>query len=193
MRCASLARETVALRRGLRTGGLHLKRIAVFAALAASIMVLPASSSARTDCSTSDVTVPVGGVTVGVTAGGAGTTQQGTGVGACVDGLSSVTPGFDGGLVEAGTAAGGVYAIVDGDDANTAVSDQGGGYIGLSNVETGSPESSCNPNTDDGNGTNAGGCLSVRNVISVPVPLLACGNSSGKSWENSQRDGCTVP
>ena len=65
--------------------------------------------------------------------------QQGTGVGACVDGLSAVTPGFDGGLVEAGTAAGGAYAIIDGDDSNTAVSDQGGGYAGLSNVETGTP------------------------------------------------------
>ena len=170
-----------------------MKRFVLFAALAASIMVLPASSSARTDCSTSDATQSVAGITVGVTAGGAGTTGQGTAAGACVDGLSSVTPGFDGGLVEAGTVAGGVYAIVDGDDVNTAVSDQGGGYAGLSNAETGSPESSCNPFSDDGSGTNAGGCLSVRGVISLPVPLLACGNSSGKSWENSQRDGCTIP
>ena len=156
-------------------------------------MVLPASSSAREDCSTSDATQTVAGITVGVTAGGAGTTQVGTGVGACVDGLSAVTPGFDGGLVEAGTAAGGVYAIVDGDDSNTAVSDQGGGYAGLSNVETGTPESSCNPDTDDGSGTNSGGCLSIRNEVSVPLPLLACGNSTGKSYEDSRRDGCTIP
>jgi hypothetical protein len=170
-----------------------LKRFAVFAALAASIMVLPASSSARTDCSTSDATQSVAGITVGVTAGGAGTTGQGTAVGGCVDGLSSVTPGFDGGLVEAGTAAGGVYAIVDGDDTNTAVSDQGGGYAGVSNVETGGSPEACNPNTDTGSGTNSGGCLSIRNIAAVPLPLLACGNSSGKSWENSQRDGCTIP
>ena len=110
-----------------------------------------------------------------------------------MDGVSSVTPGFDGGLVEAGTAAGGVYAIVDGDDANTFITDQGGGYAGLSNAETGQPESSCNPNTDDGSGTNSGGCLSIRNVVSIPVPFVACGNVTGKSWERSGRDGCTVP
>ena len=37
------------------------------------------------------------------------------------------------------------------------------------------------------------GCLSIRNVASLPVPLLACGNSTGKSYEDSRRDGCTIP
>lgn len=167
-------------------------RFLILAAIAALTLALPTASSARTDCSTSDATQQVAGITLGVTAGGAGTTQQGTAVGICLDGVSNVTPGFDGGLVEAGTAAGGVYAIVDGDDTNTLITDQGGGYAGLSNVETGSQEP-CDPNTDTGSGSNSGGCLAIRNIAALPVPFIACGNVTGKSWENSARDGCTVP
>ena len=170
-----------------------MKHTGLLVVFLVAALVAPTGAFARTDCTTSDATQAVAGITVGVTAGGPGTTGQGTAVGACLDGLSSVTPGFDGGLVEAGTAAGGVYAVVDGDDANTAITEITGDYIGVSNVETSSAREPCDPATNTGSGSNSGGCLVLRSVLAIPVPLLICGDASGKSWENSSRDGCWLP
>lgn len=192
-----------------------MKRIAVFAALAAAIMVLPSAASAKTNCS---YTSPVPGGPVGIQAGPGGLSGQAAlAVGACVnlgdagDGSVADQIGFYGGAIEAGVNATngtvinpldplgpplkpgipGVYAVIDGDDDNTAVSTQGGGYIGVSNFET-DGTSACD-GVDDAGGSNGGGCFTVRGVISLPVPLLACGNTTGKGWDASGRDGCTVP
>jgi hypothetical protein len=200
-----------------------LKRIAVFAALAASIMVLPTTSSARTDCTyTTTGAVPVGGtgISVGVQAGPGGTTGAAeAAVGACVDAGSAGANGepgdaigFYGGYVEAGAGltegvinpggAGGVgpitglpgaYGVVDGDDDNTFVSAQGGGYAGVSNFESGTADPTCD-GADGGTGSNSGQCLHIRDtVVAIPLVPLACGNTSGKSYHASGRDGCTVP
>jgi hypothetical protein len=199
-----------------------MKRVAVTAALGALIMALPSSSSARTDCSMSDATQTVAGITFGVEAGGTGTTGQAdAAVGACLDAGSagpngepgdSFPGGFYGGLVEVGAGANdgvinpggaggvgpitgvpGVYGVVDGDDDNAFGSDQGGGYIGVSNFETGTADPACD-GADASNGSNSGGCFHLRDTtVLIPLVPLACGNESGKTWDANGRDGCTVP
>ena len=189
-----------------------MKRIVIFAALAVSMLALPAASSADTDCSAS--TVNLG--TVGVTAGSGGESGSADlAAGACVDlgdqddgspadsvdffgGLAEVGVGLNDGVVRppvGGPVGGlpGVYAVVDGDDQNLAVSDQGGGYIGASNFEDGAYEAACDQSDSTGSGTNAGGCFAIRDLVAVPGAPLACGNSTGKSWDDSRRDGCTIP
>lgn len=169
------------------------------------MMVLPGAASARTDCSTSDV--QLAGGAVGVTAGGPGTSGQAdAAVGACVnagaqgDGSVADQIDFFGGLVEVGAGADGtgptgVYGVIDGDDQNTAVSPQGGGYAGVSNFETSPPADECDGVDEPfaSGGTNSGGCFTVRGVAFLPVPLLACGNTTGPSWDAAGRDGCTIP
>ena len=171
-----------------------MKRIAVFAALAAFMMVLPAGASAEENCSDSDT--ELAGGTVGVThtvngdgEGGLSDSAENA-VGACVDTGSG---SFQGGAVEAGQGDEGVYAVVDGDDANTLVSDQGGGYVGVSTFEDGDQETACDQGDTTGSGTNSGGCFAVRDRLAVAGVPLACGNTTGKSWDASSRDGCTVP
>ncbi|HEV2811663.1 MAG TPA: hypothetical protein VGW10_00310 [Solirubrobacteraceae bacterium] len=115
--------------------------------------------------------------------------------GACANGLNAATPigTLDGGAVEAGagTPIGGpgAYAIVDGDNQNTDVQGQSDGYIGLSTYETGA-KGSC---SGGGGGSNSGGCLGADGVGQVPVPGVACGNTSGNTWVNTTRDGCSFP
>jgi hypothetical protein len=158
-----------------------LKRIAVFAALAALVMALPAgSATASTDCPNGQQTQVTAGppVVACVDLGDAG------------DGSTADSIGFYGGKVEVDPNC--LHAIVDGDDDNTFISSQGGGYIGASNCETGGKDTNCDGN-DTGSGSNSGGCLTVRGVTSQPVPLVACGNTTGKSWDASSRDGCTIP
>jgi hypothetical protein len=156
-----------------------LKRIAVFAALAAPVMALPAgSATASTDCPNGQQTQVTAGppVVVCVDLGGAG------------DGSTADAIGFYGGKVEVDPNC--LHAIVDGDDDNTFISSNTGGYVGLSNCETGTRDPDCD-GIDEGWGSNSGGCLTIRNVASLPVPLLVCGNTTGKSWDSSPRDGCT--
>jgi hypothetical protein len=158
-----------------------LKRLIVFAALAASIMVLPASSSARTDCPGGG---PVSVVTPVTTVGGSITPDAI--VGACVD---TNTPA-DGGYVEIGSGGPGTYAVIDGSDA---LPGNAAGYGALSTYESGGKDTACDAN-DTGSGTNSGGCLFLKPVgIGAPVPLIACGNTSGPDWANAGRDGCAIP
>jgi hypothetical protein len=96
--------------------------------------------------------------------------------------------------VGAGTPAGGpgAYAIVDGDNANAGdPTGSGDGYIGVSNFENTPPKGNCD---GGGAGTNSGGCFEIKNVTPpLPVPLLACGNTTGNTWDGASRDGCAIP
>ena len=100
---------------------------------------------------------------------------------------------FAGGTVEAGggTPAGGPggYVIFDGDNANVDPFGASDGYYGVSNFETGTKG-----NCDGGGfGTNSGGCFEFENVAPpLPVPLMACGNTGGNTWDSTGHDGCSV-
>ena len=186
--------------------GVVLKRFAAFAALAVGLVALPGTASANEGCSYA--TGPSAGpVTLQAGPGGLDGTAA-TAVGACVDtgGVGAGPINFFGGAAEVGTDGGTeVYGIVDGDDRNAdpSPSSQGGGYVGLSNYEDGNrPDADCDGSDDDhgaaggdGPDTNSGNCLTIRvgPGLAVPVPLIACGNTSGKSWGGSQRDGCSIP
>lgn len=136
--------------------------------------------------------------------------------GVCTNNLIDASPDarFDGGTAEVGVGVGkgvptgvpGVYAVADGDNQNhdpltsmgTPPEESFQGYIGVSNFETGTPEAAANCTTpndvDNGGGTNSGGCVVIREAgnTNVAVPLLACGNDSGKNWDGAGRDGCTI-
>lgn len=101
--------------------------------------------------------------------------------------------------------------------------DLSSGYIGLSNYEADydnpkngdkpdrPPTGDCDGVDDDspsgnpaldGPDTNSGGCLWVSTLglgvgakpAGLDVPnMLVCGNSSGKAWASTRRDGCTIP
>ena len=171
-----------------------MKKYALALGVLSAVVAFPASASANTDCShASGTAVPVGPAVVYVDVdGGAGLTGQGAAAaGACADNLAT-GPDLIGGTAEVGVGEPGeAYVIVDGDDDNTGGAGQAGGYIGVSSFETGAKDS-CD-GTDGGSGSNSGGCLTLRGVASVPVPLVVCGNTSGKSFGTSQRDGCTIP
>ncbi|HEV2811662.1 MAG TPA: hypothetical protein VGW10_00305 [Solirubrobacteraceae bacterium] len=115
--------------------------------------------------------------------------------GVCTDGLAIRTPvaNLDGAAAEAGagTPAGGPggYAIADGDNANVDILGVSDGYAGLSTYETGA-RGSC---AGGGTGSNSGGCLEIKGIASLPVPAVACGNTSGNTWAASARDGCAQP
>lgn len=117
----------------------------------------------------------------------------------------------------------GKYVIADGDDNNCVVMLENcagdplsRGYAGLSNLESdaddgagagtdpGEKEDDCRPGAGDNaeESTNSGDCLTVRvgddDLAAQQVPLLVCGNTSSgtapdRRWENSRRDGCTLP
>jgi hypothetical protein len=214
--------------------------VAVVAAL--GLLALPGAASA--DHSTGCPPVPpspppdpgapdqvhtVGGVTVGVydqgqpgtAAGGRVCVHHATGVGGFHGGVLDVGVGEDPAPINPNDPEGlDFYAVVDGDEANTAGNNQSRGYVGLSSWESsgaGMKESDCNtnnaspihsflPNVDnDDDATpshNSGGCVSVRSgpgsanpvFVSVPVPFVVCGNTTGSRWDGgSTRDGCTVP
>jgi hypothetical protein len=38
--------------------------------------------------------------------------------------------------------------------------------------------------------TGSGDCLVLRGIIAIPGVPLACGSTTGKSWDTSARDGC---
>jgi hypothetical protein len=133
-------------------------------------------------------------------------TGAGTGAGACVD--NDLGLGFDGGKVEAGASGTAVYVVADGDNANSGLA---GGYVGISNYESGTdaPATNCpQPSgpAEGGSGSNSGGCYAIKdgsgtgqsNIVElyVPtgnaVPLPVCGSTSGKDFGNTNRDGCRV-
>jgi hypothetical protein len=210
--------------------------VAVVSAL--GVLALPGAASAdhSTGCPAKPLPDPgapdqvytAGGVTVGVydqgqpgtTAGGRVCVHHATGVG-----------GFHGGVLDFGAGEDPApidpndperydfYAVVDGDDANTAGGGQSRGYVGLSSWESsgaGVKESDCNTknsspipfplnvdqNDDAAPSANSGGCVSIRSgaqdpdpvLVSVPVWFVICGNTTGSRWDGgSTRDGCTVP
>jgi hypothetical protein len=193
----------------------RLALASIVSAALVALLALPAISSARTGADCSYTNAQAG--PVGVTIDPAHSMTPGTSdvaVGGCVDLAGAVQGGgnrFDGGTAEAGvgtndSATGGpaVYGIVDGDNDNVdpTATDNSKGYIGLSNFETGTPGGDpCDgSNNDTGSGTNAGGCLTIYSaatgpVAALPVPLVTCGNvtSPNRTWEDSGRDGCTIP
>lgn len=176
----------------------------IFAVTAAAVaLAAPASAFADEntghDCSyakTEEASQTAGPITVYAGIGGdAGLAGEGdAAAGACADELN--VGNFDGGAVEAGAGEpdGGLggYVIVDGSDENDDPSGQSDGYVGISNFETEPPKGSCD--TPPGDGTNSGGCVGIDGVgeFDVPVPI-ACGNTSGPTWNNTSRDGCSIP
>lgn len=206
-----------------------MRRSAIVMAVALGVLVIPGSALANHESSETapvncgyatgqDVNSGPGPVVVYAdTAGGnAGSSGQAdTAAGACASGLGAgVSPlVLDGGIAEAGsgTAPGGSgsYAVIDGSNANQDPARQSDGYIGVSNFETGANDSSSAPQnpdgcSNDGSGSNSGGCIGVLgNTTDVPpgsnpgarppVPTPICGNTTGNSWDNTVRDGCEVP
>jgi hypothetical protein len=112
----------------------------------------------------------------------------------------------------------GVYVIADGNDVNTLSNSSG--YIGVSNYESSpsSPQknSTCptpgsNTTPNDGDGTNSGGYVGVKEIpaisvgpasttipavtigVYLPVPFVACGFTSGPYYGTAGRDGCAIP
>jgi len=181
-----------------------MKRSAVILGALVTATAFPASASAATDCSTatsSQVNTGPGPVVLYADANGGGglTGTADVSAGACADGLNLGGGQLDGGVAEVGAKQSGqAYAVVDGDDTNTGGSGQAGGYVGVSNFESGGKDPDCDGN-DEGSGSNSGGCFTLRNpvdrstVVAAPVPLVVCGNTSGKSFEASDRDGCSIP
>jgi len=200
---------------------LTLAALLAASTMAATASAAPRTSGS--DCSyTSDEDVNTSGVNrnVVVYAGGDGVSGAADqSAGACLDLGGAVQGGgnrFDGGTFEAGAnpsngavlgskpGVPGAYAVIDGDNDNADPSsnDTSKGYAGLSNFETGTAPEGCLPpsNNDDGTGTNSGGCVTIYSpatgtVGAAPVPLLTCGNTTSpdRTWENSGRDGCTLP
>jgi hypothetical protein len=89
------------------------------------------------------------------------------------------------------------YAVIDGDNQNA---DPGDGYLGLSNYETGTQDASCADGPDQGQAgtSNSGRCFGADggpwvDLSAVPAPRPICGNTSGNSWNNTNRDGCSNP
>lgn len=145
--------------------------------------------------------------------GPGGTTGTATQVvGVC---LNTGAGGFEGGTLEVGRGTDAdtgeatdnvpgtdAYVVADGDQSNANPSD---GYVGLSSYETDSGQNNQAPNgqCDGGQGSNGGSCFGVIPTnTGVPtddlpaehgVPTPICGNDTGPQWEDSTRDGCSVP
>ena len=155
---------------------------------------------------------------------GAGSTGNGgtTAVGACAYAPGGSAVGFEGGSAEAGvdltrgvvgpqstavtpaeqvTGVPGAYVVADGNDNNTQPTSGPGagassGYIGASNYEDGTQDSSCNgDNVGSPGSTNSGGCVGLKPVpgANAPVPFIVCGNTSSPDWNSTSRDGCFIP
>ena len=163
------------------------KYLIALSALAAMALALPAGASAGTgtDCSYATDGTGAGGVVVYTSPGSASSSL----LGVCVD-------EGPGGTLEVGSNGGDcTYIVADGDNDNP---DPGDGYMGLSNCEEpGSADPTCDAD-DGGTGTNSGGCFGVKGVagpFALPdeIPTPICGNTSGPSWTDSQRDGCQIP
>jgi len=191
-----------------------MRKLALLGALLGlGLLSLPASAFAvaasGNDCDYAKS--PNQTTSVGVDTDDAGTTgdqvyvYQGTGstdragttaVGACANLNNSASAG-QGGFAEAGVNGTELYAVADGDNNNPNPAD---GYVGISNFESGTRQSSCNAsNAQAGSGSNSGGCGGIKGVLDpIPVdlrgiPTPICGNTSGASWNNTPRDGCYIP
>lgn len=97
------------------------------------------------------------------------------------------TYGIMPGLTEGG------YIVADGGNGNP---DPGDGYIGVSNFEREEP--GCVPkDTPPPNycSTNGGGRFGLGGGPYAPVEAvpIICGNTTGGSWDDTNRDGCEVP
>jgi hypothetical protein len=109
----------------------------------------------------------------------------------------------------------GAYVIADGHNNGTIA--QTAGYVGFSNYETAqgtgtnqySPTllvANDPPNPNGGGSSNSGGCAGISTDpvtgapvgVYAPVPLIACGNDTGRTWWNTapgsgpSRDGCFI-
>jgi hypothetical protein len=190
-----------------------MRRTAIIAAAAAlGALAVPGSAVAQdANCAYASGTT-VGFVTVYAEtapnqSGASGSADAA--VGACADAAGALSDGtrrFDGGFVEVGTGDGGgtengrgQYAVVDGDNQNADPSGQSDGYFGLSTYEEGANRAACpltGPQTQgdaDGNDTNSGGCFGTDvGGVNLPLPV-ACGNTSGNTWNATSRDGCFIP
>jgi hypothetical protein len=182
-----------------------VKRSIFIVAAAVGALAMPGSALAQdvhngSDCSyTADEQHrrAVGGVVVYADTNGSGglTGEADTSAGACANDLNLATPAgtLQGGSVEAGAgdpSDDGAYAIVDGDNENVDPAEQGDGYFGVSTFESGELDGSCD---GGGDGSNSGGCTGIDGAGEVEVGVIACGNTSGNVWANTERDGCSIP
>lgn len=176
-------------------------RTLVLAAMGAALAIPPTAGADQysgSDCAyTADEQVAHGAypslmVYADADGGGGMTGTAITSAGVCVDGLT--VPGVDGFTLEAGAGAptGGPagYVVFDGDNHSTGPTGAEDGYAGVSNYETGFTGQCDAP---PGTGSNSGGCVMVNGLpLRVPGPV-ACGNTSGNTWSNTNRDGCSIP
>jgi hypothetical protein len=178
-----------------------MRRFGVIVAAMLGVAAAPAPALANhgTTCTYTSgqaVVVPVPGTGVVVYEGSGMSGQAAAAVGVCLYSPTSVGPDtIYGGTVEAGAGAPaggpGAYAIVDGDNNNVDTTGTSDGYVGVSNFETSPPKGSCNAGS--GTGTNSGGCFEIPPVAPpLPIPLIACGNTSGNTWDAGTRDGCRL-
>ena len=158
-----------------------MKKVGLFAAVALGLLALPGAGVANQGCNNGTVYTSGGGLS--------GTAE--TVVGVCVN---TGTGPFYGGTAEIGTGSRGTYGVIDGDERNAlAPAGNDKGYAALSTYETGGKDTSCD-GTDAGSGTNSGGCLWIKTLgVGAPVPLIACGSSSGPQFQAAGRDGCSIP
>lgn len=194
------------IRRVLALGSVSLLGATAFAVSGVSHVTANYSN----DCSTlssGNTVVPPGGGPVIVYAGSGRTGSATAAAGVCVqDANHGGAP--VGGDLEAGASTShgvfpvaggpGAYAVLDGSDGNPTVPTVGGipggvlqGYAGVSNYET----ASANDGQDCGcaGGSNSGGAVGIKGVVTLPVPLIVCGDTSGPAWDANSRDGCFVP
>lgn len=179
-----------------------MKRFLAAGVVAAAILApMSAMASHGTGCgytTTQDSKTPVGNAVVyydtsGSNGGTSRTADQAVGVcvsGAPVNGSAEAGHGANKGSSRSGLRGlltNGGYVIVDGDNLNPDPID---GYIGVSNYETGSTNCTNNVNCS---GTNGGGEFGPGGGPYAPYAPLACGNTTGPSWDGSRRDGCEVP
>lgn len=158
-----------------------MKQVGLIAAVALGLLALPGTGVANQGCSNGTVYTSGGGLS-----GGASTV-----VGACLD---TGTGPFYGGTVEVGNGSAGSYGVIDGDERNSlAPAGNDKGYAALSTYESGGKDTTCD-GTDAGSGTNSGGCFWIKPLgVGAPVPLIACGSSSGQQFQAAGRDGCSIP
>ena len=181
-----------------------MKRFLAVGIVAAAILTpMGAFAAHGTGCgytSTQDSRTPVGSNAVvyfdtsGSNGGTTKTADQAVGVctqGVPVSGSFEAGHGANKGSGRSGLrgiVTDGAYVIVDGDNLNGDPID---GYAGVSNYETGSTNCTNNVNCS---GTNGGGYVGPGGGPYAPVCVpLACGNTTGQSWDDSKRDGCEVP
>lgn len=172
-----------------------MRRGLAVALVAGSLMALPATSSARTDCTFANGNPGAGGLVV--VYGSAVNGDPGADnalVGVCVD---TNLPAADGGYAEIGQGAG--YVVIDGSDVDGG---DRAGYVGLNlgGVSDSNKDTNCD-GVDSGGDHNSGGCFwlkpappAVNALLQNPVTaMLMCGSISGPDWAAAGRDGCSIP